>query len=346
MSEAKTKGSITRRARGSGGATIDSVAKLAGVGPTTVSRAINTPDKVARMTLERVNQAIAATGYVPNLLAGGLASRRTRLIAAIVPSIANAVYAQTIQTFTQRIKENGYQVLLGETDHDQQTEEELVAAVLSRRPDSILLTGIQHSAKCRRQLMSAGIPIIEIWDITPTPLDVVVGFSHTAVGSAVAQYLFNKGYKSFGYASVGDPRAVVRDEAYKRELNRLGIDTVHSAMRQVTSSIAVGRQLLPDLLAVAGDDPMAIFCSSDIIAHGVLIEAQARGLSVPDDLAIVGFGDQNFAAHTYPALTTVKIDFQKIGRIAAERLLTRLESEELPTQVNDVGFEILERQTA
>ena len=340
-------GKLTRtRRRGSGGATIDIVAKLAEVAPSTVSRAINEPDKVAKKTLDRINKAIEATGYVPNLLAGGLASSRSRLIAAVVPSIANAVYAQTIQTFTQLIKVNGYQVLLGETDHDQQTEEELVAAVLSRRPDSILLTGIQHSAKCRRQLMSAGIPIIEIWDITPTPLDVVVGFSHTAVGRAVAQYLFDKGYRRFGYASVGDPRALVRDEAYTRELNRLGISKVHVAMQQVTSSIAVGRQLLPDLLAQAGDGPLAIFCSSDIIAHGVLIEAQARGISIPGDIAIIGFGDQNFAAYTHPALTTVKIDFQQIGRIAAQRLLARLENEEIPTSVTDVGFEILERETA
>jgi LacI family gluconate utilization system Gnt-I transcriptional repressor len=319
---------------------------LAGVGTTTVSRAINTPDKVARKTLERVNQAIAATGYVPNLLAGGLASRKTRLIAAIVPSIANAVYAQTIQTFTQQIKASGYQVLLGETDHDPQTEEELVAAVLSRRPDAVLLTGIQHSAKCRRQLLSADIPIIEIWDITPTPLDVVVGFSHTAVGRTVAQYLFGKGYRFFGYASVGDPRAVIRDEAFRRELNRLGIEKVHIALRQTSSSIAVGRQLLPELLAQTDKRPMAVFCSSDIIAHGLLIEAQARGIDVPGELAIVGFGDQNFAAHTFPALTTVKIDFQQIGRTSAERLLARLGNQTIPNHVNDVGFEILERETA
>ncbi len=106
------------------------------------------------------------------------------------------------------------------------------------------------------------------------------------------------------------------------------------------------RKLLPELLEKSAQRPLAVFCSSDIIAQGVLIEAQVRGLAVPGDIAIIGFGDQNFAAYTYPALTTVKIDFSLIGRLSAENLLARLKNTAVAANAVDVGFEIQVRETA
>lgn len=133
--------------RPSGGAvTLDDVAKLAGVSTATVSRTLNHPDRVTRKTRDKIDAAIARTGYVPNLLAGGLASRRSRLIAAVVYSMENVVHAETIKYFSRRLRRNGYQVLLGETEYQETLEEELVAALLCRRPDGILLTGGKHTA--------------------------------------------------------------------------------------------------------------------------------------------------------------------------------------------------------
>lgn len=335
----------TSRRRPLAGATLESVARLAGVAPTTVSRAINSPEKVSRATLERITKAIADTGYVPNLLAGGLASSRSRLIAAIVPSIANPVYAETVRSFTERMRESGYQVILGEAGYTQETEEALVAAVLSRRPDAVFLTGVHHSANCRRQLLSARIPIVETWDITPTPLDVVVGFSHDAIGRAVARHFFQKGHTHFGVASAGDPRAIVRANAYTDELTRLGATNIRTVIRGPAASIAIGREILSELLNDL-QRPLAVFCSSDTIALGVMFEVQARGLSIPDDIAIMGFGDQTFAAHTHPALSTVRIDCAGIGRQSAEKLLARIEGASAESSVVDVRFEVLVRQTA
>jgi LacI family gluconate utilization system Gnt-I transcriptional repressor len=177
------------RPRATGSVTLSDVAKLAGVSPITVSRVLNQPEKVAPKTLAKVQKAIARTGYVPNLLAGGLASRRSRLIAAIVPSIANSVYAETIKFFSEKMREAGYQVLLGESGYSEEQEESLIATILQSRPDGVFLTGINHSSQAKRLLLAADIPVVETWDITPTPLDVVVGFSHQRVGQAVATYL-------------------------------------------------------------------------------------------------------------------------------------------------------------
>lgn len=336
---------IARSRQPSQSVTLESVAKLAGVAPTTVSRALNHPEKVAVKTLERVREAITHTGYVPNLLAGGLASNRSLLIAAIIPNITNPVYAETIQSFTQRIKAKGYQVLLGEAGYDLETEAELVSAVLSRRPDAIFLTGIHHSQTCRRQLLAAEIPIVETWDVTPTPLDIVVGFSHDDVGQAVARFLFDKGYQAFGVASAGDPRALMRNKAFVDELAHLGAKNVVSSIHGEVASLEIGRKALSELID-AGHGNMAVFCSSDTMAQGVITEALARGLNIPEELAIVGFGDQAFAAHTYPALTSVKIDHAAIGKRSADALLAHLNHEPLVDAVVNLGFQIIVRDTA
>ncbi|MCP5298264.1 MAG: LacI family DNA-binding transcriptional regulator [Chromatiaceae bacterium] len=329
---------------GSESVTLEDVARLAGVSTITVSRALNYPDKVAAKTLEKVNRAIGQTGYVPNLLAGGLASRRTRLIAAIIPSIANLVYAETIQYFSERLKDAGYQVLLGESGYPEQSEQKLISAILSRRPDGILLTGVNHSADCRRLLLAANVPLVETWDLTPSPLDVVVGFSHERIGAAIADFIAAKGYRRVGSVSASDRRAKIREKAVIDRLAEHGITDVVGSEVPVPTDLRRGRTGLVQLLA-AGFDRGVVFCSSDTLAQGVLVEAQARGIRVPQDLAIIGFGDQSFAADTHPALSTVRIDRPRMGRVAAEALLARIDDEPLADPVIDVGFEFIERGT-
>ena len=138
--------------------TLADVAQIAGVSPITVSRVVNRPELVTADTLAHVQQVIDRTGYVPNLLAGGLASKRTRLVAALVPSLTNSIFVDTIEALTDRLWQAGYQVLLGLSGYPATREEALLSAVLSRRPDAIYLTGINHSAASRQRLINARIP--------------------------------------------------------------------------------------------------------------------------------------------------------------------------------------------
>jgi len=327
-----------------GSVTLQEVARLAGVSTITVSRALNDPEKVAAATLEKVTRAVAQTGYVPNLLAGGLASRRTRLIAAIVPAITSLMYAETMQYFSARLKETGYQVLLGESGFPVIREQSLIAAILSWRPDGMLLTGVTHSIDCRRMLLAANIPIVETWDLTPTPLDIVVGFSHERIGEAVADYLVGKGYRRIATVYADDPRAQVRERAMLNRLRSHGIDDVVTGKVPAPTDLRLGRVGLVHLLE-RGFRGGAVICSSDTAAHGVMIEAQTRGIRVPQDLAVLGFGDQSFAADTYPALSTVRIDRPRMGQLAADALLARISREPVHDSVIDVGFDIVERGT-
>ena len=350
MADAETqtpKHTPTRRgtsARASDAVTLEDVARLAGVSTITVSRAVNHPEKVAKKTLEKVNRAISQTGYVPNLLAGGLASKKTRMIAAIVPSIANLVYAETMQYFSKRLSERGYQLMLGESGYPEKNEQSLLSAVLARRPDGILLTGVNHSPECRRLLMGARIPVVETWDLTPTPLDLVVGFSHERIGLDVADFIHHKGFKRVGTISASDRRAQYRETIMTERLQRYGTTDIHRVRIKVPSDLRKGRDGLSQLLGEGFIDGV-VFCSSDTLAQGALTECQARGLKVPEQIALIGFGDQSFAADTYPPLSTVRIDRPKMGRIAADKLLARIDGKTLDDHVIDVGFEMVERGT-
>ena len=323
--------------------TLKDVAKIAGVSPITVSRVLNRPEIVAPETIEQVRQVIDRTGYVPNLLAGGLASKKTRFVAAIVPAISSQVFSESIQSLTDRLWESGYQVLLGTSGYPTSREDLLLEAILSRRPDGLFLTGVSHSPETRRRLAMARIPVVEVWDLTPTPIDMLVGFSHEKVGHAVADCLIQLGHRNFGIITANDARAEVRRGGFLSALADNGITDVPTVYVTAPSNFQKGRAGLAQILDRA-PLPRAVFCSSDTLAHGVLMEAQARGLSVPGGLAIVGFGDLDFAAYTYPPLSTVRIDRAVLGRRAAEALLARFEGEAYE-RIVDIGFEIKERGT-
>src|SRR5262245_14007425 len=234
--------------RATGSVTLADVAKLAGVSPITVSRVVNRPELVTADTLAHVQQVIDRTGYVPNLLAGGLASKRTRLVAALVPSITNAIFVDTVQALTDRLWDAGYQVLLGLSGYPAIREDALLSAVLSRRPDAIYLTGINHSPEARQRLINAKIPVVETWDMTPTPIDMLVGFSHEQVGETVAHHLLAKGHRRFGMIWADDARALARRQGFLAHLESQGCADVEVVTVAAPSTLTLGRQGLARLL--------------------------------------------------------------------------------------------------
>ncbi|WP_235695852.1 LacI family DNA-binding transcriptional regulator [Agrobacterium larrymoorei] len=329
----------------SGPVTLADIAKLAGVSPVTVSRAINTPHMVKPRTLEAIEHVIARTGYVPNLLAGGLASRRTRLIAAIVPSISSTIFAETIEGLNSELVPSGYQLLLGLSGYDPRRELELTRAILARRPDGIILTGITHSKETRAMLTGAGLPIIEIWDSTPSPLDTAVGFSHFDAGALVADYLMTKTYDRYAQIGANDPRAMQRRSGFVTRLSARTAVELPTIEMSSPATFKDGRQAMVELLDRRSGS-LAVFCSSDVVAHGALTEANSRGCDIPKDVAIVGFGDFDFAPHTFPPLTTVRVDRYGIGLRAAQAMLKKLNGDEEPEPMIDMHFEIIERASA
>lgn len=336
---------VRRTRRGSGAVTLHDVAKLAGVAPITASRALNTPAAVSDEVRRKVADAVSRTGYVPNRLAGGLASARSRLVAAVVPTIAGPVFLKTVHALTETLAEHGYQLMLGQSGYTGSREDALLDAIIGRRPDGIVLTGILHSPEGRRRLLACGIPIVETWDLTPTPIDMLVGFSHVEAGRAVARYLHGKGRGHLAVVAGDDERARRRAGAFAEMARTLGQAEVTEAYVAAPTTLRSGREALADLLQrqPATD---AVFCSSDLLALGVVTEARVRGLQVPGQLAVVGFGDLDFASDVDPALSTVHIKGAEIGRLAAHCIVERAEGREVAQPIVDIGFTIVERASS
>jgi LacI family gluconate utilization system Gnt-I transcriptional repressor len=339
-----------RSRRKSGGTTLRDVAALAGVAPITASRALNTPNAVSEQILKRVKLAVEQTGYVPNMLAGGLASRKSRLVAAVIPTISGNVFLEMVQSLTSSLAAYGYQLMLGQSGYEDSREDELLETIIGRRPDGVVLTGIMRSAQGRQRLLTSGIPVVETWDLTPNPIDMLVGFSHEKVGEAVARYLHARGKRRVATLSANDQRAKRRMKAFSDTAVALGMvldgeTEVPGWLVSAPTNVGMGRAGLRELLARYPDID-ALFCSSDMVALGVLTEAQAQGIAVPGRLAVVGLGDLSFSRDLQPALTTVRIDGARIGATAAKFIVDRSEEREVRDGIIDIGFSIVERDSA
>ncbi|CAH2604057.1 LacI family transcriptional regulator [Rhodovastum atsumiense] len=311
---------------------ITDVATEAGVAPMTVSRVLNTPERVSETTAARVREAIEKLGYVPNMIAGGLSSRRSRMIAAIVPTIASPMFSEPVQSFTDAMHRAGYHVLLGLSGYTPGTEDGLIRAVLTRRPDGLLLTGAAHSPEVKRLLRDAGVPVVEIWDASDTPTDMLVGFDHAEIGAKVADFFLARGHRRFAVLTAGDPRARLRRRGFIDRIEARGGVLVAERILPAPSGIRDGRTALQ---AIADQIPprTALFCGSDLVAFGAVTQARALGIAVPETLAVCGFGDFELAQASEPPITSVGVDGTAMGRQAAENLLARLAGGSAPRRI-------------
>ncbi len=325
--------------------TLEDVARASGLSPMTVSRALNNPKVVRPATIARVLEAVNLTGYIPNMLAGGLATKRTKLIAVVVPQINNNMFVDTVQAIGDELAMRGYHMLLCIVGYSTESETDIVSTLLSRRPDGIVLTGIHHSSELKRIILNANIPVVEIWDLTPTPLDMLIGFSHEKIGQAIGDYFLQQGFTRFGFISASDRRAQVRNRSAVEVLSKMTDAVIREITVQTPANMEVGRSAFRDLTR-QGQAFDAIICTSDTLAQGVITEAEIQGLKVPDDLKVIGFADLNFAAHNRPAITTVSVDKVKIGQQAATMLADKIEGHEISESVVDIGFTLIVRESA
>jgi LacI family gluconate utilization system Gnt-I transcriptional repressor len=334
-----------RARRGSGGITLRELAQLVGVTKVTISRALNTPELVSPETLKRIQDAVRETGYTPNLVAGSLASNRSKLIVALIPAVGGAVFQETTEALTIALADAGYQLLIGQSGYDESREDALLDAVIGRRPAGIVLTGVMHSALARKRLQASDIPVVETWDLTRSPIDMLVGFSHQGVGKAAAQYLQSRGARHAAIITPGDRRALTRSKAFADAMRDSAGKDVPLYSIASPANLGDGRRALASLLD-AHPRTDAVFCGADTLALGALIEASSRGVAIPGRLRVIGYGDLNFAKDTDPPLTTMRIDGTRIGRLAAAMLIDRIEGREVERRIVDVGFQLVERASA
>src|SRR6201994_1472240 len=203
--------------------TLSAVAAVAGVSSITVSRVMRLPEKVAPQTRARVEAAMRELGYVPNQIAGALAGARTKSVGVLVPTIANSIFADTVQGLTDELEPLGYAVILAQSRYDAVREDRMLSALLSRRPEAIIMVGSPATEEGARLLRRAGIPVVETWELPPEPIDAVAGFDNYAAGIAVARHLLAQGRKRFAFIGGDDPRATRRWKGFRETLGKAGV---------------------------------------------------------------------------------------------------------------------------
>jgi LacI family gluconate utilization system Gnt-I transcriptional repressor len=325
--------------------TLQEVANAAGVSSATVSRFFNSPQMLSEKTAQRIRETVQSLHYVPNLVAGGLASNRTRLVAAVIPTIAQSIFSSTIQALTDTLAADGYSVMLALTGASDEHVDRQLLSIIGRRPDGIILTGPTLQSNARAQLKSTGITTIETWHLPAEPIDLVVGFSHDEVGKVIGQHVLSRGRRRAFLVSATGMRALARRYSFSRTMLEAGAPEPMVATFEGPTTYAHGRSAVARHLD-SGAKPDVIVCSSDWSAHGALDELRYRQLRVPQDVAVVGFGDLDFASELEPALTTVKIDGSVIGNQAAEFLMLRAQSKPIKKPVVDIGFTLIARDSS
>nr|WP_028102620.1 LacI family DNA-binding transcriptional regulator [Pseudoduganella violaceinigra] len=335
------------KSRALGKVTLSDVAARACVAPMTASRAINQPELVSAVLRARVDKAVQDLGYVPNRAARALASAQSKVIVVLVPSLANAVFTAVLAGIQDALDPCNYQILIGNTRYSDAEEEKLLSTYMQSNPDGILLSGLTHSPRVRQMLATSRVPVVSMMDLSPEPDVMSVGFSQEEAGYAITRYLVEKGRKRIGYmAAQLDERTLRRADGYRKAMQEAGLaDPALEMMCPQPSNIALGAELLNRMLdSVPGLD--AIFCCNDDLAHGAIFQCQRRGIDVPEQLAICGFNDLPASAWITPSVTTVGTPLYQTGFDAASLLLASIRGNEVPAQRIDLGFTLVERESA
>ncbi|MCG8510112.1 MAG: LacI family DNA-binding transcriptional regulator [Rhodospirillales bacterium] len=328
--------------------TMRDVARRAGVGTITVSRAITDPAKVSPELRQRIEQAIRELGYVPNRMAGWLSSRRSRVVPVIVPAIRNAVFSDLVEGANGVFLEAGYQILLGATDYDPAREESLIADFLGWTPEGIIVVGTEHTEAARRLLAETEATVVELFELGRDPIDINIGFSNAEAARAMTDYLLDKGYQRIAFVGAYmefDRRADQRREGFAAQLGEQGLSGHRLLAYPDKSSFELGARALRDLRERWPDTDAAFF-TNDVLAVGALLEANRMGLAVPEDLAIAGFNGLDIGARTTPDLTTVVSPRFEMGQRAAEAVLERRGAGRSDPLTVNVSYTVLPRGSA
>lgn len=322
------------------------VAARVGASTITVSRALRQPGMVSEPLRRRIDEAVRELGYVPNPAARALASRRSNVIGVIVPSLTNNVFTDVLAGIYDLIEAMPFDVQLGNTRYVAEKEEDLVRVFLSQQPVGLIVTGTDQSPATRSLLERAGCPVVQIMEIGPDPIDMMIGFSHFEAARTATEHLLAQGYRRPAFLGARmDPRSHRRLAGFRAAASAAGR---FAAERVVTtpepSSVGTGRRLLAHLLE---QEPAAdaVFCNNDDLAIGAQFEALERGIAAPANLGICGFNDFETMAAAHPPLTSVRTFRYEMGRLSVDMLAKRLSDPSVAPASIDLGYRLEVRQS-
>lgn len=323
------------------------VAKLAGVSPITASRFFRNPEALSVGKRARVESAAKELGYVPNLAARALASQRTEVIGVLIPSLTNNVFSDVLRGIYDALDGSRYSIQLANTRYSVLQEEKLLRLFVAQKPAGLIVTGIDQTPDSRALMTSVDCPIVQLMEIGPEPVDMMIGFSHSNACYAAISHLLAQGYRKIGFVGGRmDPRVQRRFLGYQVAMKDAGLfDPFLTVTTTAPTSVTLGGTLFADLLTRVPDTE-AVFCANDDLALGVLFECGRRQISVPEQMGIVGFNDLEFMASAVPTLSSVRTNRYEMGRDAARMVIEAVEGRRPEQTVVDLGFTVMTRQSS
>jgi LacI family gluconate utilization system Gnt-I transcriptional repressor len=342
------------RRRAAGRPTIADVAARAGVGAITVSRALRQPEKVSPALRKTIEEAVRELGYVPDLNARALASRRTDAVAVLVPSLTQNIFSDVLRGIYDGVEDSGLRIEITNTRYNSALEEVQLTTILRHQPAAVIVSGTEQTAVSRTMLEKAGCPVVQIMDLTDDPIQKIIGFSHEQAGREMTRHLIDAGYRRIAFFSGWmNLRSRQRFHGYQTALAEAGLhdpDLVgevgnYESVKtdnHLFSTAVMGRELMLDMLE-RRPDVDAIFCNNDVLALGALFACNARGVPVPDRVGIAGFNDFDYMEAAFPALSSVRIHRWRCGYEAMMAVRHQLAGGEVGEPIVDLGFEIMKR---
>lgn len=299
--------------------TLRDVSEASGVSEMTVSRVLRNRGDVSAATREKVLTAAKTLGYVPNKIAGGLASQRVNLVAVVIPSLSNLVFPDVLGGISAELDDTGLQPVIGVTNYSLAREEMVLYDMLSWRPSGVILAGLEHSKAVRAMLQNAGIPVVEIMDTDGEGIDTLVGISHVRAGREMAGRILSAGYRRIGFVGTHMPedhRARKRLAGFEEGLAEAGVQLEAREYYQGGSSLLKGRELTERILSRAPDLDF-IYYSNDMIGAGGLLYCLDQGFDIPDRIGLAGFNGVDLLDGLPVRLATTDARRVEVGRRAA-----------------------------
>lgn len=319
------------------------VARAAGVSKMTASRVLRDEGGFSESTRVKVMAEVDRLGYLPNRLATVFAGdQKSTFVGVSIPELGNEIFTQVLEGIDRKLGAFGHQTVLGMTEHALEQEEKWLETVLSWQPAGLIITGRSHSAKAIQMLKSASIPVVEIYDFNSSPLDMCVGLNHFDSGYSMGRYLAGLGYQKFGYVGTSHDTAnaaSARLSGYAKVIEDFEGSLEKQLLLKDVPGFYTGYYGTEQLLA-AHDDIEVIYYQNDNMAIGGMHYCQRKGLSVPADIGIAGWGDLPIASIQPVRLTSTTVPHLRIGQLAAEMILAHINGDPLK-RAQDVGFSLI-----
>ena len=300
--------------------TLRDVSEASGVSEMTVSRVLRSRGDVSEVTRVRVLAAAKRLGYVPNKIAGSLASQRVNLVAVIIPSLSNMVFPEVLTGVSEGLEGSPLQPVVGVTNYSPEREEAVLYEMLSWRPTGVILAGLEHSEASNAMLRNAGIPIVEVMDVDGDAIDSVVGISHIRAGREMAGAILASGYRRIGFLGTmmpHDHRARKRLQGFETRLAEAGLALADREYYSGGSALLKGREMTEAILARTPDLDF-LYYSNDMIGAGGLLHCLDAGIDIPGKLGLAGFNGVELLDGLPRRLATMDAGRLEIGRRAAK----------------------------